>query len=103
MKTKSKFTVLLMFIAVLNIIVGSSSVNANDNPKVNWQYASAWAVNNPLYDVDVDLANMISEMTNGQFTMTIYPEGEMVPGYEVFDSVSARAFAAGSTAPAYQS
>jgi TRAP-type mannitol/chloroaromatic compound transport system substrate-binding protein len=103
MRSRGKFVLALIFLLALNLVIGSFVVSANDNPKVTWHYASAWPVNNPLYDVDVDIANRVSKMTNGNFKLVIHPGGEMIPAYEVFDAVGAGAFPAGSTALSYQS
>lgn len=101
---------LIAMLLVVSLFVGMSvstsvaiAADTPDNPTVKWEYVSAWAVNNPLYQYDLYMAKNVSAMTNGKFIINVHPAGEMVPSFETFDSVSSGAFQAGSTAPAFQS
>lgn len=44
---------------------------------------------------------MVEEATNGNFSIRLYPAGEIVPGFEVMDAVENRTVEAGQTASYY--
>jgi len=99
--SRALFMAILLGMAML--LPSVNSALAEENPVVKWDYVSAWAVNNPLYQYDLYMAKKVSDMTDGKFTITVHPAGEIVPAFETFDCVSAGAAQAGSTAPAFQS
>ena len=102
-KRSAVFALLFIFSVLVWGISSPAPAKAAEDPTVKWEYVSAWAVNNPLYQYDLYISKKVSDMTNGKFSIKVHPAGEMVPSFETFDSVSSGAFQAGSTAPAFQS
>lgn len=67
---------------------GSGSTDTSDLPTVNWRMASTWGAGNVHYTVDLRFGEILSELTNGKFTVTNYAEGELCSANELFDYVS---------------
>ncbi len=89
---------------------GSSSPNSHANegpavhtsPKVMWRLASSFPrALDTIYGVSDTLAKRVSELTNGQFTIRPYPQGELVPAMEVLDAVQQGTVQMGHTASYY--
>jgi TRAP-type mannitol/chloroaromatic compound transport system substrate-binding protein len=54
-----------------------------------------------IYGGAVNTARYLSEMTDGDVTVDVYPAGAQVGAFEVYDAVSSGAFAMGHAAPYY--
>ena len=55
----------------------------------------------PLFSTAQMLCNYISEATDGNFSIRLYPAGEIVPGFEVMEAVGNRTVECGQTASYY--
>jgi TRAP-type mannitol/chloroaromatic compound transport system substrate-binding protein len=54
-----------------------------------WKLVTAWPKNFPgLGRAPETFANNVERMSNGRLKIKVYGEGELVPGFEVFDAVS---------------
>jgi len=83
--------------------LASAPVLAQTNPKIHWRLTSAFvpalpSFNSSLRDV---FSAQVAQATNGNFTIRVYPGGELVPGYAVLDAVSNRTVECGNTASYY--
>ena len=57
-------------------------------PKIEWQIATSWPrLLDTLFGGVEQLANRITQMTQGKFTVTARPAGELAGGLEVFNVV----------------
>lgn len=69
--------------------VGSSGGDSGDDlPVVNWKMISTWGSGNVHFTVDQRFTELVSQFTNGKFTITNYAEGEMCASGQVFDTVA---------------
>lgn len=68
----------------------ANSIAAGDSslPVVTWKMGSTWGSGNVHFTVDQRFAELVSEMTNGRFTITNYSEGELCSASQLFDYVS---------------
>ena len=68
----------------------SSLASATSHNKVyNWKMVTTWPANFPGLGTGATyLANLITELTNGQVMVKVYGAGELVPAMETFDAVS---------------
>jgi TRAP-type mannitol/chloroaromatic compound transport system substrate-binding protein len=68
----------------------SSLASAATNHKVyNWKMVTTWPANFPGLGTGATyLANLITELTNGEVNVKVYGAGELVPAMETFDAVS---------------
>ena len=65
-----------------------SGSQAQSTKKVRWRLASRFPKSlDTLYGSSDVLAQQVSAMTNGNFKITVHPAGELVPPFEVLDSV----------------
>lgn len=62
--------------------------DSSDLPTINWRMGSTWGAGNVHFTVDVRFGEILSELTNGKFTVTNYAEGELCSANELFDYVS---------------
>ncbi|HLS42295.1 MAG TPA: TRAP transporter substrate-binding protein [Paenalcaligenes sp.] len=75
---------------------------AESNPKVNWKMTSTYGPSTPaLFGTAQLFVKMVEEATNGNFSIRLYPAGELVPGFEVMDAVGNGTVEAGQTASYY--
>lgn len=83
--------------------IGNESAKKLDQPLIQWRCASSWSskLENTVYGSAKDLCNRVGQITNERFKITPYPEGEIVPALNVFDSVSDNQVECGHTAPSY--
>ena len=66
---------------------GSTSSGTSDLPTVNWKMGSTWGAGNVHFTVDKRFTEIVSELTNGGFTITNYAEGELCSASQLFDYV----------------
>ena len=66
---------------------GSTSSGTSDLPTVNWKMGSTWGAGNVHFTVDKRFAEILSQLTNGGFTVTNYAEGELCSASQLFDCV----------------
>ncbi|MEQ9233897.1 TRAP transporter substrate-binding protein [Coleofasciculus sp. E2-BRE-01] len=60
-----------------------------DQPIINWRMATSWdRYFEILFEGIETLCRSVSTMTEGRFTITPYPGGDLAPPLEVFDAVS---------------
>ncbi|WP_420547678.1 TRAP transporter substrate-binding protein [Curvivirga sp.] len=68
----------------------SISVPAIASEKIEWKMVTSWPKNSPGVGITAQrLADRITKMSDGRLTVKLYAAGELVPGLEVFDAVSA--------------
>ena len=65
----------------------STSSDSGDLPTVNWKMGSTWGAGNVHFTVDKRFTEIVSELTNGRFTITNYAEGELCSASQLFDYV----------------
>ena len=59
-----------------------------DTPMLRWRLASSFARSlDTIYRAAEVMSERVSQLTNGRFTIRVYPAGEMVPAFEVLESV----------------
>ena len=63
---------------------------------LEWQFNSYNEAANPLIDADYYLAEQVSRLTNGRFTLKVFPAGQLTSSLETYNSVRAGAFYIGS-------
>ncbi|MBP6738240.1 MAG: TRAP transporter substrate-binding protein [Rhodobacteraceae bacterium] len=75
---------------------------AQSNPKITWRVTSSFpkALDTIFGAADV-MSKYISEATDGNFTLQVFPAGELVPGLEAADAVSSGTVEACHTVPYY--
>jgi len=75
---------------------------AQSNPKVTWRVTSSFpkALDTIFGAADV-MSKYISEASDGNFTLQVFPAGELVPGLEAADAVSSGTVEACHTVPYY--
>lgn len=72
------------------------------NPSVRWRMATSWPKSLDVVFGTVErICQRVSDITDGQFVITPYEAGELVPGLEVMDAVSAGTVECGHTASYY--
>lgn len=61
---------------------------AQSRPQVRWNLPTSWPPRLLLQDGANIVSRRVSELTDGNFELRVYPAGEIVPPLEVFDAVS---------------
>jgi len=62
---------------------------ASSGERFSWKIVTTWLPNFPGLGTGVNtLARYISELSGGRMEITVYGAGELVPAFEVFDTVS---------------
>ena len=56
-------------------------------PVITWKMGSTWGSGNIHFTVDKRFSELVSELTNGRFTITNYSEGELCSASELLDYV----------------
>ena len=80
----------------------TGTVSAANRPKVRWRLASSYPeILDTIYGAAVTLANRVSALTDGNFSIRVYAVGELVPGLQVLDSVQQGTVQIGHTAGYY--
>ena len=71
-------------------------------PRVQWRVVSSFPPSLDILHGGADrVAQRVSDLTEGQFTMRVFAAGELVPGLQVMDAVEAGTAQAGLTAGYY--
>lgn len=74
-------------LAIGATIASSRVINANT--QFNWKMVTAWPKNFPGLGTNANLlAKMITDMSGGRIQIKVYGAKELVPAFEVFDTVS---------------
>lgn len=88
--------------AVAGSAVMAAPSIAQSLPKLNWKMTSTFGPSLPaLYSTAELFVKMMHEATDGNFSIRLYPAGEIVPGFEVMDAVENRTVEMGQTASYY--
>lgn len=82
---------------------GTTDAAAPSGEKVDWRLASCWTDGTWLFQVDADWCNLVSRLTNGNFTITPYGVGQLGAATEVFDLVQSGTVEVGGDWPSYWS
>jgi len=81
---------------------GSAGPAVVTNPKVTWRLASSFPRSlDTIYGGAEVLAERVSAMSGGNFTIKTHPAGELVPALEVMDAVQQGSIHVGHTASYY--
>src|SRR5690625_4588192 len=71
-------------------------------PKLNWKMTSTYGPSLPaLFSTAEMFTQMVEEATDGNFSIRLYPAGDLVHGFEVMDAVSDGTVEIGQTASYY--
>ncbi|GLS82766.1 TRAP transporter substrate-binding protein [Paraferrimonas haliotis] len=66
-----------------------TTASAQAQQSYQWKLVTTWPKNFPgLGTAPENFANMVTEMSGGRLTVKVYGAGELVPAFEVFDTVS---------------
>ena len=80
----------------------TTSTNAGALPNVRWKMATSWPTSlKTLYGAAQRVAQKVSEMTDGRFTIQVFAAGEIVPGLQVLDAVQQGTVECGHSASYY--
>ena len=75
---------------------------AQSAPKVTWRVTSSFPKSlDTIFGAAETMAKYVSEATDGNFTLQVFPAGELVPGLEAADAVSSGTVEACHTVPYY--
>ncbi len=75
---------------------------AQSSPKVTWRVTSSFPKSlDTIFGAAETMSRFVSESTDGNFTLQVFPAGELVPGLEAADAVSAGTVEACHTASYY--
>lgn len=75
---------------------------AQSNPKINWRMTSSFPKSlDTIYGGIEDIAGRVSDATDGNFTIQTFEAGEIVPGMQAADAVSAGTVDAVHTSSSY--
>ncbi len=81
---------------------GDSAPAVVTRPKVNWRMTSSYTRGlDVLFGAAEWFVNRVSELSDGNFRIRLYPAGEIVPGNQVFDAVQQGTVQCGQTASYY--
>ncbi|MCY4000671.1 MAG: TRAP transporter substrate-binding protein [Bacteroidetes bacterium] len=90
------------------LLAGCSTQNTDapaiqtGTPNVRWTLASSFARSlDTIYAAAEVMSQRVSELTDGRFVIRVYPAGEIVPAFEVLDSVQKRTVEMGHSAGYY--
>ncbi len=74
-------------LAAGTLLAGAPAVHAEK--KIQWKMVTTWPKNFPALGTGAEyLAKLIYEMSDGQLQIKVYGSGELVPAFEVFDTVA---------------
>ena len=73
----------MMDAANANAVAGGSS----DLPVITWKMGSTWGDGNIHFTCDERFSELVSQLTDGRFTITNYPEGSLCAANQLFDYV----------------
>lgn len=75
---------------------------AQSAPKITWRVTSSFPkALDTIFGAADTMSRFVSEATDGNFTLQVFPAGELVPGLEAADAVSAGTVEACHTVPYY--
>ena len=81
---------------------GAGAAHLDDTQTFSWRMVTSWPPNAPGVGTAAnELAERIATMSKGRLKIKVYGAGELVPGLEVFDSVSSGSIEMGHTAAFY--
>jgi len=79
-------------IGASTIVAGAVAITApavHASKQIKWKMVTAWPKNFPGLGTGANmLAKLIGDMSGGRLTIKVYGAGELVPAFEVFDTVS---------------
>lgn len=89
----------LVLICITSLIIVACGEKSNDvinaqppasaNQTFKWKLVTSWPKNFPgLGKAPETFASYVNEMSNGRLQITVYGAGELVPAFEVFNTVS---------------
>lgn len=92
--------------AGLGAVAGTAAIGApvfaQSNPKINWKMTSTYGPSLPaLFGTSQMFCKFVEEASGGNFSIRLYPAGEIVPGFEVMEAVGNRTVECGQTASYY--
>lgn len=80
----------------------TDSVTSSAQQSYQWKLVTSWPKNFPgLGNGPETFAKYVNEMSGGRLTIKVFGAGELVPGFEVFDAVSAGLAQMGHSGPYY--
>ncbi|BFM38082.1 TRAP transporter substrate-binding protein [Synechocystis sp. LKSZ1] len=81
---------------------GVSTAQNSSLPKLRWRMVTSWPKSlETIFGEAENFCRRVGEMTGGNFTITAYAAGEIVPGLEVLDAVQNGTVECGHTASYY--
>lgn len=92
--------------AGLGAVAGTAAIGApaiaQSNPKINWKMTTTYGPSLPaLFGTAQMFCKFVEEASDGNFSIRLYPAGEIVPGFEVMEAVGNRTVECGQTASYY--
>ncbi|HMB92751.1 MAG TPA: TRAP transporter substrate-binding protein [Rhodothermales bacterium] len=85
-----------------NASEGDSGAPAIQTPTIRWRLASSYSRSlDTIYGTAEVMADRVSSLTDGKFTIRAYPGGELVPAFEVLESVQKGTVQMGHSASYY--
>jgi len=80
----------------------TNDASSGSLPRISWTMAASWPTSlDTIYGGAQTLADRLSAMTDGRFTIEIYAAGELVPALQVMDAVQDGTVQCGHTASYY--
>jgi TRAP-type mannitol/chloroaromatic compound transport system substrate-binding protein len=103
--TKNLFISVTAMVLLMSCGDKKASVTNDESVEVKsyqWKMVTSWPKNFPgLGMAPEKFAQYVEEMSAGRLTVKVYGAGELVPGFEVFDSVSQGTVQMGHSGPYY--
>ncbi len=90
----------LLAVMVLVFAVSTSAI-ADDKKVYRWKMATTWAKGIPWHKTAEYFAKTAEIASGGQLKITVYPDGALVPAFEVFDAVRKGVVEMGHDWPGY--
>ncbi|MGB3312562.1 MAG: TRAP transporter substrate-binding protein DctP [Nodosilinea sp.] len=79
-----------------------NSSSGGDTPRIEWRMATSWPENlDIVFGTAQRMCDRISELTQGNFSITAFPAGGIAPPLEILDTVQAGTAECGHTAGYY--
>ena len=73
----------------------------NNLPTVTWKMGSTWGNGTYFFEREKVFTDLVSQLTNGKFQITVYGEGELCSASQCFDYVSDGTIQAAGDCPGY--
>lgn len=99
MKKAVRSKCLTLFIAAV-LLVGMGAAPAWSKT-TRWRMGTTWTPAIALIEADRNFVKIVDELSGGDFKIKLYSAGELVPAFELFDSVSKGTLQAGGDWPNY--